>query len=82
MSNYAKNTKFTKLFKYTEYTRTFSEDNIANFKNLLKHEKWTDVYTKDSTDWNKKYQKFHDTFQYFLNKPFPIKKSFPSKQDL
>lgn len=69
-------------YLYTEYTRNFSEANIAKFKNLLKHEKQSDVYTKDCTDCNKKYQKFHDTFQYFFIKSFPIKKSFSSKQGL
>lgn len=32
-----------KLKKVIKYTRNFSEHNIANFKNLFKHEKWTNV---------------------------------------
>lgn len=53
-------------------TRIFNDFNKLHFKNRLKEEEWTKVYTANNPDetWNN----FHNTFLYHFNISFPIRR--------
>lgn len=54
--------------KYT-FKRSFNDDNINSFVNLIKSETWDDVYAEESGD--DKYNSFLNIFLYYFNMAFP-----------
>lgn len=57
--------------KYTD-SRTFSDANVSQFQELLAKEDWNDVIANNDPCIS--FERFHNTFSYYFNTCFPLKR--------
>lgn len=57
-----------------QFRRHFSDNSVTNFCSDLLEETWAEIYNLYTID--EAYQYFYDTFTFYFNKYFPIKKNY------
>lgn len=57
-----------------QFRRHFSDNSITNFCSDLLNESWAEIYNMYTID--ESYQYFYDTFMFYFNKYFPLKKNY------
>lgn len=67
-----------KTEKIVYYKRKYAEKQLANFKNMIKNEDWSEVYQQAEV--NGQYDSFYKILYYYFDVCFPLTKSAARKQ--